>query len=222
MSGGVENWPSGVRRWVPSSTTGVPSTLVPTTRGALEAGNVAGLSTLADRTAQSGASERTQRMADKVAKADPELAKQVAHGEVTLPEAVKKVDGAKAPDTKPAAPAKKKAATLPASEPPPANDAPSASDLLVDLQAEVERLTALIKAAEAEDLKAEAIKWRRMYDDAGRKQADAMDAVKRAEKREAFLARQLQKCGRAVGETNPDKVAAAVEAMARIASRVAA
>lgn len=187
-----------------------------------KAGNVAGLSTLADRTAQSGASERTQRMADKVAKADPELAKQVAHGEVTLPEAVKKVDGAKAPDTKPAAPAKKKAATLPASEPPPANDAPSASDLLVDLQAEVERLTALIKAAEAEDLKAEAIKWRRMYDDAGRKQADAMDAVKRAEKREAFTKRQLMRCGKAVGESDPDKVAPAVEAFVRANGRRAA
>lgn len=49
--------------------------------------------TVADRAAKSDASERTQRMADKVAKADPELAKQVAHGEMTLPEAVEKVTG---------------------------------------------------------------------------------------------------------------------------------
>lgn len=35
-------------------------------------GNVAG-DTVADRAAQSGASERTQRMADKVAKASPDL-----------------------------------------------------------------------------------------------------------------------------------------------------
>lgn len=38
------------------------------------------LATSKDRAATSGASERTQKMADKVAKADPELAKQVAHG----------------------------------------------------------------------------------------------------------------------------------------------
>lgn len=53
--------------------------------------NVAQLDTAADRAAKSGASHRTQQMADKVAKADPELAIKVAHGEVSLPEAVKKV-----------------------------------------------------------------------------------------------------------------------------------
>jgi len=47
------------------------------------------LDTVADRAAQSGASERTQRMADKVAKESPDLAKKVAHGEVSLPAAVK-------------------------------------------------------------------------------------------------------------------------------------
>ena len=50
--------------------------------------NVAPLSTVAERSAQSGASERTQKSADKVAKADPALAVQVAHGEVSLPQAV--------------------------------------------------------------------------------------------------------------------------------------
>ncbi len=45
------------------------------------------------RAAESGASLRTQKMADKVAKADPVLAKQVAHGEVSLPKAVAKVEG---------------------------------------------------------------------------------------------------------------------------------
>ncbi|MGS0982071.1 ParB/RepB/Spo0J family partition protein [Burkholderia glumae] len=49
------------------------------------------LDTVASRAAQSGASERTQRMADKVAKADPELAKRVAHGEMSLPKAVRQV-----------------------------------------------------------------------------------------------------------------------------------
>lgn len=57
--------------------------------------NVAPLSTVADRMAQSGASERTQKMADKVAKASPELAKQVAHGEISLPKAVQQIEPAK-------------------------------------------------------------------------------------------------------------------------------
>ena len=50
------------------------------------------LDTVAKRSAQSGASDKTQRQADKVAKANPELAKKVAHGEVSLPEAVKQVE----------------------------------------------------------------------------------------------------------------------------------
>ncbi|MDR7006071.1 ParB/RepB/Spo0J family partition protein [Paraburkholderia strydomiana] len=50
-------------------------------------------STVADRAAKSGASIRTQKMADKVAKADPELVKRVAHGEISLPQALKQVEG---------------------------------------------------------------------------------------------------------------------------------
>lgn len=65
------------------------------TVGKPKSGNVAGLERVQDRAAQSGASERTQRMADKVAKADPDLAKKVAHGEVSLPKAAAKVDGNK-------------------------------------------------------------------------------------------------------------------------------
>lgn len=49
--------------------------------------NVAPLSTAESRAAESGASLRTQKMADKVAKADPELARKVAHGDVSLPKA---------------------------------------------------------------------------------------------------------------------------------------
>lgn len=51
------------------------------------------LDSVAKRAAESGASVRTQKMADKVAKADPELAKDVAHGKVSLPKAVAAVEG---------------------------------------------------------------------------------------------------------------------------------
>lgn len=53
--------------------------------------NVALLDTAASRANESGASLRTQKMADKVAKTDPELAKQVAHGEISLPKAIEKI-----------------------------------------------------------------------------------------------------------------------------------
>ncbi|GKS68972.1 hypothetical protein W03_09760 [Nitrosomonas sp. PY1] len=61
------------------------------TVGKPKSGNVTGLDRVEDRMAQSGASDKTQRMADKVAKADPELAKQVAHGEISLPRAIKSI-----------------------------------------------------------------------------------------------------------------------------------
>jgi len=49
------------------------------------------LATTEQRAVQSGASIMTQRRADAVAKADPELAKKVAHGEVSLSRAVETV-----------------------------------------------------------------------------------------------------------------------------------
>lgn len=59
------------------------------------------LATVQQRATQSGAGERTQRMADQVAKADPELARKVAHGDITLPAAVEQITG-KRPGAKPA------------------------------------------------------------------------------------------------------------------------
>lgn len=59
------------------------------------------LETTSGRAAASGASTKTQQRADKVAKADPELAKQVAHGVVTLPAAVAKVEGKTPKESKP-------------------------------------------------------------------------------------------------------------------------
>lgn len=63
--------------------------------------NVAQLDTAKDRAAQSGASHRTQQMADKVAKANPELAKKVAHGEISLPKAIEQISPKPAPHVEP-------------------------------------------------------------------------------------------------------------------------
>lgn len=56
-----------------------------------KSGNVAGLNSVADRAAQSGASERTQRMADSIARQSPDLARQVAHGEISLSKALEQL-----------------------------------------------------------------------------------------------------------------------------------
>ncbi len=166
------------------------------------------LATVSQRAAESGASERTQRMADKVAKADPALARQVAHGEVSLPKAVAQVEN------KPAA--KKSAKQAEAEQI--ANDAHGDVDLVTELeqaQQEIESLGAQLKATEADDLKAEALKWRRAYDNAVRQQSEAMDRAAKSVEREKWMARQLARCGKAVGEEDPSKIAAVVESIAR-------
>lgn len=94
-------------------------------------------------------------------------------------------------------------------------DGPSLGEIAEELQAENEQLQARIKAMEADDLKAEALKWRMSYEHAVRQQSEAMDNSKRSQDREKRTARQLARCGKAVGEEDPDKIAPAVEAMAR-------
>lgn len=83
----------------------------------------------ADRAAASGSSVRTQKDADKVAKADPALAIKVAHGQVTLPDAVAKVTGKPKRKPKPAAPP-------PEPEPEYADCGPDESELAASLAAE--------------------------------------------------------------------------------------
>ena len=99
-------------------------------------------------------------------------------------------------------------------EPPPIDDFDPAEEL-AKAHTEIEKLTAEIQAAEAADLKAEAMKWRRSYDHAQRQQSEAMDRAKQATDREAWTMKQLRRCGKAVGVDDPKKIAAAVEAMAQ-------
>jgi ParB-like chromosome segregation protein Spo0J len=102
------------------------------------------LATVSQRAAESGASERTQRMADKVAKADPELARRVAHGEVSLPKALAKVEGKLAPTR--------------AADPEPWDDegAPSIEELMATEKAAAADLAAMTQIFEADDRLAEA------------------------------------------------------------------
>lgn len=169
------------------------------TVGKPKSGNVAGLERVQDRAAQSGASERTQRMADKVAKADPELAKQVAHGEVSLPKAVAQVSGKAEQPT-----------------PEQANDdGPTMAELVDELQAENTRLTAEITAlAESGDQKAETLKWHRMYEHAMRRQSEAERSAASHQKDAKRLANQVRECCKALGLADPRQLVPTVKNLA--------
>lgn len=161
---------------------------------------------VAKRSAASGASRVTQMKADKVAKASPELARQVAHGEVSLPKALAQVTPKPAAEPEPIA-----------ESAPPADDANDFDPIaeLERLQAELISTQALVTAAEAVDLKAEAMKWRRCYDSAVRAQSDAMDRASKYEKELSWYGNQFKRIGKALGETDPSKVAARIEALVR-------
>ncbi len=221
-------------------------------RPAGKPGNVAGLSTVADRTAQSGASDRTQRMADQVARADPELARQVAHGEVSLPQAHAAVTEAKKPPAadppQPAAApapaptvATETASTVtpeqrapgPVSTVQASTEAPEDADdfgmspyeaiaELQRIQVEVDELRALLAAAAADDLKAEAIKWRRAYEHAQRTADEKMGNAARLERELQQLNNRMVRIGKLFGERDATKIPALVEAFYRQHAKVAA
>lgn len=99
------------------------------------------------------------------------------------------------------------------------DDGPTLSELVDELQRENEELRALIKASEADDLKAEAIKWRRAYEHAKREQGVAMDSAAKSQDREKYIVRMLRMCAKAVGvkdpnHTDPRDIVKAVQRMA--------
>jgi hypothetical protein len=106
------------------------------------------LDSAVDRAASSGASLRTQKMADKVAKESPELAKKVAHRKVSLPKAIKQIAHAAAE-------------VEPEPEAPAGECGPSAEELAYQEECEKARQNAydaLIEASQADDKLAEALK----------------------------------------------------------------
>ena len=176
------------------------------------------LDTTEKRAAQSGASVATQRRADAVAKADPELAAKVAHGAVSLPQAVEQVAPQLASRSKSARLQKageralKEQHAAPLDE---ADEGPTLAELVDELQAENTRLTAEITAlTEADDQKAETVKWHRMYEHAMRQQADAMRSAASHQKDAKRLANQVRECCRALGLNDPRQLVPTVKKLA--------
>ena len=91
----------------------------------------------------------------------------------------------------------------------------SIDELIAEIQKENEQLHAQLKAMEADDTKAELRKALLQRDHAIRQQSEAMDKAHKSQDREKWAKRQLMRCGKAVGEEDPDKIAAAVEAFIR-------
>ena len=168
------------------------------------------------RAAESGASLRTQKMADKVAKADPALSRQVAHGEVSLPKAVAQVDKQAGKAAKPNIAAAKTEAEQNAID---AFGGTDTAELLQEMQNDLRRAEAQTaefeKAMKCNDTHAELARVLRLLDHAERQKNDAMaDAVSIKRTRD-YYEKQLARCGKAVGMADLDKIAAAVETFVR-------
>lgn len=94
-------------------------------------------------------------------------------------------------------------------------------ELLAELQHDNEALQKQIDVLVAQDTKAELHKMILQRDHAVRQQSEAMDRAANSQKREKRSKALLMRCGKAVGEEDPDKIPAIVEAMARNYRKVA-
>ncbi|MFM0302882.1 ParB N-terminal domain-containing protein [Paraburkholderia sediminicola] len=111
--------------------------------------------TVASRVARSGTSERTQRMADQVAKESRDLLKKVAHGKLSLLKAIKLITPTK-PVVVPAAPA-----VQPEPEAPAGEYGPSAEELAYQDEcekADQNAYNALVEVSQSDDRLAAALK----------------------------------------------------------------
>lgn len=96
-----------------------------------------------------------------------------------------------------------------------ADEGPTLAELVDELQAENTRLTAEITAlTEADDQKAETVKWHRMYEHAMRQQADAMRSAASHQKDAKRLANQVRECCRALGLNDPRQLVPTVKKLA--------
>ncbi len=87
--------------------------------------------------------------------------------------------------------------------------------LLEEAQAEKLALEKEIAALQADDQKAETLKWKRIADVATRRQNELMDTINAREKELQRITNWLRRIGKAIGEEDLSKVPAKVEALMR-------
>jgi ParB-like chromosome segregation protein Spo0J len=158
-------------------------------------------STVASRAAQSGASERTQRMADKVAKESPALAKKVAHGEVSLPEAVRQISPPK-----------------PIAVPVEDEDPFAGFDPIEELetaQKENEALQVQIDALSQDDTGSQILKEVRIRQGIEARLTQEMETNKRQDKDLRWFGKQFEELRKVLGVDSNSRIVAAVKALLR-------
>lgn len=115
-----------------------------------------------------------------------------------------------------------------AAEPEPTTDAdegPSAAELLDDMQADLRKAEARVAELEAAltaDGKEAMVKLSQRLEHAERRQGELQEDAAKLKQARDFYERQLARCGKAVGQRDLDKIAAAVEAFVRAHGKVAA
>lgn len=206
----------------------------PRASGVKKAGTVLGGSKVelpkndAPTLAELGLTKKESALAKKLNTLPEEDYQQVRDGNISVAKAIAAVDAGKTKaKSKPKAKADTKSAPASAAPAPlhavaptgdVTNDADtgqSINELIAEIQKENEQLHAQLKAMEADDTKAELRKALLQRDHAIRQQSEAMDKAHKSQDREKWAKRQLMRCGKAVGEEDPDKIAAAVEAFIR-------
>jgi len=95
----------------------------------------------------------------------------------------------------------------------------SNEEVVTEMAAEIEKLQADIKALTATDKDAEILKWRKLVELADRRRDELMQVAATRQRHTDFVSRQLMRCGRAVNVDDTDKIAPAVEKLARDASK---
>lgn len=94
--------------------------------------------------------------------------------------------------------------------------------MLEQTQVENERLQATVAACGADDKSAEIIKWRQIAEQAQRREQEHQAVITAREKELQKQARLWARIGKAVGEEDPTKIAAAVERLALAAKQAEA
>jgi hypothetical protein len=89
--------------------------------------------------------------------------------------------------------------------------------MLEEAEKQISTLQAELFALQADDQKAETLKFKRLAEIANRRQNELMETVNAREKELQRQANWLNRIGKAVGEDDPSKLAAKVEALARTA-----
>jgi len=160
------------------------------------------LATVAERAKASGTSERTQRTADKVAKADPALVTAVAQGEITLAKAVETLN-----EGKPKSPGRVEAEEAAAEA---YGDFDPVSELET-AQKEIESLRAELALVQSTSPQGELLKLKRQTDAMKAEAERNAEVHAETKKRNNWRGTQLKRIGRAVGEEDEQKIADAVE-----------